>query len=141
MSDNYQAGAFAPVQFQVLGQGQVALLNVTGHNLDDLIALIDVSGTRHAGLTARLAAKADAAGTVNAEFDADNPPYLNPPNIRKGVSGILLAYYSALSLGRPFQVPVIIEKVHYETSVAAESKWSFDWRMNAIAGVFVYPSQ
>ena len=140
MSNNYQPGFNCPVLFQVLGQGTVATLNVTSHNMDELVALIDVSGTIHAGRTGRLSAKGDHAGTVNAEFDADNPPYLNPPLIRAGISGIFFFYFSAISLSRPLQWPGVIEKVHYETSTAAESKWSFDVKENANAGFVVYPA-
>ena len=139
--DNFQSGANCPVRFQVTGQGGVSTLNVTSHNLDEMMTLADVSNTSHGGRSARLATKGDHKGTVNADFDADYPPYLNPPFIRAGVSGIMLFFYSALSLGRPIQVPVIIGRVHYEMAgVGSQTKWSFDVEENILAGLFVMPS-
>ena len=140
MSGNYQSGHNTGVYFEVLGQGTVSSLCVSSHSLDISVLLFDVTGTCHGGNTARLAGKRDAAGTVNAFFDADSPPYLNPPYIREGVSGVMLFYFSSLALGRPMQVPVIIEKVHYETAVAGETKYSFDVKMNSLAGTFAMPA-
>lgn len=137
---NFVPGTVTPVSFQVFGQGIVSLLNITGHSMDEMTQLFDVSNTGHGGRTARLAGKGDHSGTVNADFDLDAPPYLNPPNIRSGVSGIILAYFSHYSLGRPMQIPVIIEKVHYEVSIGSQSKWSFDVKENIIAGSFVMPA-
>ncbi len=139
-NEAFQAGHNCPVSFQVFGQGAIALLNVTSHSMDELIALFDVSNTGHGGRTARLAGKGDHSGTVNCDFDADFPPYRNPPNIRAGVSGVILSYFSAYVLGKPITVPVIIEKVHYETAVGSQSKWSFDVKENIIAGSFVMPA-
>lgn len=140
MANNFHGGENQPVQFAVTG-GANALLNVTGHSLDIMRILFDVTNTSHGGDTARISGKRDASGTVNADFDADLPPYLNPPNIIEGVLGIMLFFYSPLVLGRPIQVPVIVEKIHYQSAVDAKTIYSFDVKMSKIAGALVYPAQ
>lgn len=139
MSDVFQAGHNCPVRFQVSGQA-VATLAVTAHSLDISVLLYNVTNTSHGGDTARIAGLRDAAGSIQADFDADLPPYLNPPFIQEGVSGIFLFFYSAVSLNRPIQVPMIIEKVHYSMQVGSQTKYSFDVKMNKLAGLLVYPS-
>ncbi len=134
MANNFMAGHNCPVQFQVLGQNVVSLLAITSHNLDIERALYDVTNTSHGGDRARISGLRDCKGTVSADFDADVPPYLNPPFIEEGVSGIMLFYYSSYALGRPIQVPIIIGSIHYKMEVGAQIKYSFDVAM------FVYPA-
>lgn len=128
------------VAFQVYGQGTVALLCVTSHTMEELVQLFDVSNTCHNGRTARLAGKGDHSGTINADMDLDAPPYLNPPYIRAGVSGVMYSHFKHYALGLPMQIPVIIEKVHYEFSIGSQSKWSFDVKENCLAGTFAMPA-
>ena len=137
--NNFQPGHNCPVRFQVLGQGPVSLLNVTSHNLDLSVLLYDTTHTGNLGNTSRTVGKRDAAATVSYDIDADAPPYLNPPLIIDGVSGFFLFYYSALTLGRPLQVPMTIEKVHYEMQIGSQTKGSFDAKLNGHIGVIVYP--
>jgi hypothetical protein len=137
--NNYQPSHNCPVRFQVLGQGTVAQINVTSHDLDIEVLLYDVTNVTHGGDRARIAGLRDASATINADFDADYPPYLFPPNIIEGTSGIFLFYYSALALGRPIQVPMIIGKIHYSMKIAEQTKWSFDVKLNKLAGLLVYP--
>ena len=140
---NFQPGFVTGVQFKATGQGNTATLNaISSKSIDFLCTLIDVSGYNMAqqGRTGRLAGKLDTAVTISMHFDADNPPYLNPPFIQPGVSGILLYFLSTLSLNRPIQVPVIIEKCHSEDSYETNVKWNVDIKENAYAGLFVWPS-
>lgn len=138
MADNYQPGSTLPVQFQPTG-GVNSTLNIKGWSGDEEAITPDVSGTRHAGRTARIAAKKDHRGTVNATFDLDDPPYGAAPNIRAGTTGVILLHTSA-SLNKPIQIPVIITKVHYESAIENALVWSFDWAENVIAGSLVYPA-
>lgn len=140
MANNFQAGHLCPVQLQVAGQGILSTIAVTSHNLDIERLLYDVTNTSHGGDRARISGLRDVKGTVNADFDADVPPYIFPPLIQEGVSGIMFFFYSAISLGRPIQVPIIIGAIHYKMEVGAQTKYSFDVSMNKLAGLMVYPA-
>lgn len=133
----FQRGDQLPVSFQALGQGNVAVLAITGYTLDVSVLLFDVTNTSTGGNTARLAGKRDASGTINYDFDANSPTYLTPPNLVEGVSGVMLFFVKP---NNPIQVPIIIEKMHLESSVTSELKGSCDVKMNALAGQFVYPT-
>jgi hypothetical protein len=137
LANIFVSGHANPVQFQVLGQGQVATLNITGSTLDEEINRIMVTHSGTGGLAARLANVLDVKGNVTADFDLLNPPYLNPPAILPGVSGIILIYVSPT---RPFQVPCMIAKVHWESKVDGKVSWNFDYELNALAGVYVRPT-
>lgn len=133
---NFQRGDFVPVTVQTAGLPAV-LLNIKGHTLDLTCLLFDVTSTGSGGVTARISGKLDAAGTVNADFDADAPPYVNPPAIMPGLRGICVFGVSPV---RGIQVPTICEKLHFESSVESEVKYSFDVKMNSLAGLFVFPA-
>ena len=100
----------------------------------------NVTGTRHVGVTARLAGPKDARGTVTACFDLDSAPYnLATPTIREGMSGVVKEYVDAT--GTKFIVtPIIVKKVHYESAVEQELRWNFDWELNSLAGAPTYPN-
>lgn len=142
MSYNFQPGFSTGLQFQATGQGSVALLTaIASKSFDWTCLLINVSGSNmvQAGRTGRLAGPQDSAVEVTLHYDADNPPYLNPPLIRPGVSGILLYHHAAVTLNRPIQIPVIIEKLHFEDGYETETKWGVSLKENAYAGLFVLP--
>jgi len=136
VANNFQPGFKCPVQFQPTGGG-LTTLSIKSHNIEETVTLIDVTGTAQNGRTARIAGKADHKGTVNAEYDADLPPFLAPPSIRAGTTGICLFFVSP---NKSIQVPVIVEKLHHESSVEGEVKWSMDVSENVLAGVVVYPA-
>lgn len=142
--NNYQPGFACPVQWVPydLGKisGRLVTLDVESHSVDISVILSEIMHTGLGGDTGRLANRRDASGTVNADFDADLPPYLDPPRLREGQSGYILFYYSALSLKRPIQVPMIIEKLHYEMQQGSHTKYSFDVKMNALIGTIIYPT-
>lgn len=133
---NYQRGDFVGVVFAATGLAPYTL-GIKSHSLDLTCLLFDVTSTLSGGITARISGKLDAKGTVNADFDADAPPYGNPPAIIPGVRGICLFGVSAV---RAVQVPVVVEKLHFESSVEAEVKYSFDCSMDSLAGQFVFPA-
>lgn len=136
MSDNFQPGHLCPVRFKPDG-GNDATLNVKSHNLDLTALLHDVTGTRHAGVRARIGGPADAQGTVQADFDLDEAPYHDPPSIRPTVRGLMFFHISPT---KAIQVPVIVERLHFESAVESQVKYSFDVKMNALAGALVYPN-
>ncbi|HLN30476.1 MAG TPA: hypothetical protein VK395_22220 [Gemmataceae bacterium] len=147
MANNFQRGDLCPVVFQPIG-GSPVTLNITSHNVDFTSTLFEVThtGLNGAGV-ARIAGKQDASGTVKADYDSDLSPYAASPNIRNGVSGVILFYVGAPTApvgvtgqqppvqGKPLQVPVIIEKVHYESAVHNQVKFSFEVKLNVIAGL------
>lgn len=94
-----------------------------------------MTSTGAGGLTARLAGKRDISGTVQADYDLDIPPY-GPVGIFDGLSGICAFNLNPL---KAVQAPVIVEKVHYESAVESEVKYSFDVKANSRAGFLVYP--
>lgn len=133
MADNYQRGDLCPVVFQP-SNGPAYTLNVTGHNLDISSLLFDVTGTRHGGAgTARIAGKRDVDGSVAMKYDADLAPYAL--YLIDGVSGMMLFYVTPT---RPVQVPVIIEKVHYQCTVGSDVEFVCNVKMNILAGALVY---
>lgn len=119
--------------------GAAQRLNIKGYSLDLSCLLFDVTHTASGGNTARIAGKADASGTINADFDLDLPPYAASPLIVPGVSGLCL-FYVNVAQSKFFQVPTIIEKVRYESQVESYLKYSFEVKMNSLAGAFVFPA-
>ncbi len=73
---------------------------------------------------------------MQADFDLDAPPYLLP-QIRFGVQGII---HHFISVTKFIQIPVVIAKVHYESAVENQLKYSFDVAMSVLAGSMVYPT-
>ena len=136
MANNFISGHKAPVAIQVLGF-TAGTLNVRGWSLDEEVLVFDVTHTGTGGRTARIAGKADHKGTVNADYDADIPPYLAPVGIRAGGIAVILFFVSP---SKPIQVPVLITKVHYEAAIENEVKYSFEVAENVLAGVIVYPA-
>jgi hypothetical protein len=142
--NNFQRGDLVGVAFGPTPD-TAAILNVTGHNLEDSAHLHDVTHTGLNGIgTARIAGLNDISGTIHADFDADAPPYLNPPRITSGTSGWLIFVLGAppgsvgnlgSSIQRQIEVPIIVEKVHYESAVKNQVKYSFNVKMNVLAGV------
>lgn len=139
--NNFQRGDMLPVRFQPQG-GAAVTLNIRGWSGDDEVLRFDVTNTGHGGETARISGKHDWRGTVNADFDLDAPPYGNgagQPQIRAGTRGVILKYVST-ALDKAIQIPVIVAKVHYESAVENQLKYSFDVELNILAGDFVYPA-
>lgn len=132
----FVSGHANPVVFQVLGQGAVATLNITGSTWDEEINTILVTHSGSGGVAARIPNVLDGKGTVNADVDLLAPPYLNPPLIVPGVSGTFLIF---IAPGRAFQVPAIIPKVHYESQVQGKVSYSFDLEMNSLVGLYLRP--
>lgn len=118
-------------------------LNIRGWNGDRDCLLFDVTNTGHEGETARIAGKKDWQGTVQADFDLDDPPYGlagGQPNIDAGVRGVIRKYVSPVAQGKFISIGVIIAKVHYESAVESQLKYSFDVKQNKLAGPFTYPA-
>jgi hypothetical protein len=132
-------GDACPSIWQAVNVGPVVTLNVHDDNLDISVLLFDTTNTGCFGATSRLAGKLDASATINATFDLAQPPYLAPLFILPGLSGIL-----AKSVGpgatRIIQVPQIVEKLHFQSGVDSEVKYSFDAKMNCRVGTLIYPS-
>ena len=133
MSDNFQRGDLCPAVFQLSG-GTAYTLNITGHNLDISSLLFDVTHAGHAGAgTARIAGKRDVSGQVKMDYDADRTPYAL--GLVDGYSGIMLFYVTPT---RAIQIPVIIEKVNYQSASQGKVEFGCDVKMNILAGVLVY---
>ncbi len=52
------------------------------------------------------------------------------------MSGIILEFITPT---RAIQTPIIIEKLAFTSSVGSQLKYQFSWKMNVLAGLFVYP--
>lgn len=119
------------------GLPNVALgVKTTSGDLDCL--RFDVTNNLHGGATAKIPGKSDFKGTVTASLDLDAQPWAAPFNVIPGVSAV---FFMGISTSKSFQVPIIIGKVHWETSVEKEVTWSFDVEMNILAGNLVFPTQ
>jgi len=138
--NNFQRGDLCPVAwspFTGSGFATAFFLNVTSHNGDISSLLFDVTHTGLNGAgTGRIAGKQDASGTINADLDIDNTPY-DYYGIRNGQGGFLTYFLSSPLLGTPrfVEIPMSIEKVHYEVAVQSQVKYSFDAKMNVILGL------
>lgn len=133
---NLQRGDLVPAAWFPIG-GAITLLNIRSHNLDISALLFDVTSSGSGGLTARLAGKVDCAGTIQADYDLDLSPYLAVPAIVTAGRGFAYFY---LSPTRFFQIPAVIEKVHYEVAVESEVKYSWDVKCDSRVGALVYPA-
>ena len=120
-----------------LNFGPVTVLSIKGMSLDEECIIADVSHTRTASRTARIAGKGDHKGTINATFDLDAKPYFPIPNIRATSVGLAVLGFDPRF---PIQIPCIIPKTHYEMTIEQDVKYSFDFAENVLAGVIVYPS-
>jgi hypothetical protein len=135
--NNFQRGDLLPVFFQPFGANAAQRLNVTGWEGGRDVLLFDVTHTGLNGAgTARIAGKRDGTGTVNADYDADLSPYA-AYGIQEGVSGVILEYITPT---RAIQTPIIIEKLNFQSAAGSQLKYNFSWKMNVLAGLFVYPA-
>jgi hypothetical protein len=133
MADNFQPGALTPVQFQPVG-GQLVTLNVTGQTLEFVRQLFDVTHTGHQGRgTARIAGKGDCSGNLTMDYDADRSPV--SLNLLDGISGLLLFFVTPT---RPIQVPAIVEKTNYRSTVSSQVSFNVDVKQNILVGNVVY---
>ena len=137
MSFNFSPGHFVPVEWQRDGTAVVSTLNIKSHDLRLSVLLHDVTGSAAGGVRARLAGPTDVAGQVMCDLDLDAPPYIDPPLILPGASGIT---NFGVSASKGIQVPVIVEELHFSSAIDQEVKWDFSCKANSIAGVIVYPA-
>ena len=137
MSFAFSAGHFVPAEWTVSGSTVVTTLNIKSHDLRISALLHDVTGTSAGGVRARLAGPTDVAGQVMCDLDLDAPPYINPPYMLPGVSGVCLF---GMSASKGIQVPMIIEELHFSSAIDQEVKWDTSMKANSIAGVIVYPA-
>ena len=112
-------------------------LNVTGWEGQRNVLLFDVTNVSHGGNTARIAGKRDGSGNIQLDFDAGLPIYAPPFGIQEGVSGVIFESVSPL---RAIQTPVILEALKFVSQISSQLKYNFDWKMNTLAGLFVYPA-
>ena len=137
MAFNFSAGHLVPVEWQRSGTAVITNLNIKSHDLRLSCLLHDVSGSGSGAGRARLAGPLDVAGQVMCDLDLDNPPYVDPPLIVPGVSGVC---NFGLSASKGIQVPVIVEELHFTSAFEQQVKWDFSVKMNQLAGVIVYPA-
>lgn len=136
MANNFSPGHFAPVQWQREGVAPLHTLNIKSHDLRLSVLLHDVTGTKANGVRARLAGPTDVAGQVMCDLDLDDPPYVDPPLILPGISGIASF---GMSAARGIQVPLIVEELHFASAIDQEVKWDFSSKCNSRAGMIVFP--
>ncbi len=141
MANRFITGEKCSMNYQpVIGIGQfggVVTLSIKAMSLDEECIIADVSHTRTASRTARIAGKGDHKGTVNYTYDLDLKPYFSTPNIRAGSLGVAALGFDPLF---PIQIPQIITKTHYESAIENEVRGSFDFAENIFSGAIVYPS-
>lgn len=137
MANNFQSGHLLPVKFDPLGAGE-STWNVKGWSAEFSSLLIDVTHTGSGGVRARIAGPKDFRGSLNLSFDLDQPTYGGNYLLKDGVSG-LLSFAVSDDLDKFIQVPCILEKVRYESSVENELRVTADAAMNSLAGTLAYP--
>ena len=133
--NNFVPGHFAPVAWQANG-GTAFTLQIREHSVDLTVLLHDVTHTGTSGVRARIAGPLDCQGNVQATLDLDAPPW-GPVALLPGYRGICAF---GVSPTRSLQLPVSVEKLRLQSSTEKEVNYSFDVKMNALAGVIVYPA-
>jgi hypothetical protein len=136
---NFVGGHFSTAIWTPNGGAQ-AVLNIKDHTLDISVMLHDVTCAATAGVRARVVGPLDAAGTINADLDLDAEPWSPAVNLFAGLRGIVGFGYTEGATARIIQVPSSIEKLHHQGSMEKELTYSFDTKMNALAGLLVYPA-
>jgi hypothetical protein len=149
----FVSGHANPVVFQVLNQSAMPL-NITGWSGDESVTTLICTHSGSGGVAARIPNVLDGKWTVTADLDLLVPAYLNPPFIAAGVSGNIFLYVAppqgnlvpggiGVPAGPPraFNVPCIIQKVHWESQVAGKVSYAFDVEMNSLTGVYLRPQQ
>lgn len=134
--NNFQRGDLVPASWTPTGGG-TAVLQIKNHNIDISALLVDVTHTGLGGVTGRIGQKIDAAGSINADFDLDFPPYGNPPLIVPATSGICVF---GVSPAKGIQIPSIVERLRFQSAVETAVQYSFDVKCNRLAGALVFPS-
>ena len=137
MANNFVPGHFAPILWRAAGTPADVQLNIKDHNVELSVLLHDVTHTGTAGIRARIAGPLDAAGSVNASLDLDAPPYMTTISLFPGTQGLCLFSFT---LTRALQIPVRVEKLKFQVAVDKEVMYGFDVKMDALAGVIVYPA-
>lgn len=139
--NNFQNGALVPVSFLPYDGSATTVLQIKSHNLDLEALMLDVSHSGTGGVRARIAGLQDARATILASLDLDLLPWAAVPKIIPGLWGLIGIHVAERSLGwNPITVPVIVQKIHFESAVESEVKYSFDVQMNALAGAFSWAS-
>lgn len=133
---NFQTGEFCPVAWQASG-GALVTLNIRSHNLELSVLLLDVTTTGSGGVRSRIASLFDVSGTVETVFDLDIPPYAPAPAILPGYKGVALFF---IAPNAAIQVPLSVEKLHFQSAVDKEVVYSWDGKCNSLAGAVVYPA-
>lgn len=139
MAFNFVAGDSAGLAWQPVGVAFSSLLNVKEASQDLMALLLDVTGTLAGGIRHRIAGPIDGASEVTASIDMDGPPYATPILLGPGLRGLLLYFVSA-PLNKAFQIPSIVEKVHYQYSIETEVRYSFSLKVSGLVGALLNPS-
>ena len=139
MSLNFAGGHFATAGWTPAGGTQV-ILNVKDHTLDISVMLHDVTCAQTGGVRARVSGPLEAAGSVHADLDLDIEPWMPAVNLFPGLRGIVGFGYTGGLTARVIQIPTSVEKVNYQASMEKELMWGWDAKMNALAGLVVYPA-
>lgn len=136
--NNFQRGDLSPVSWAPQNLGFTALLNVKESTVDVMVILFDVSHTGLGGDTGRIRGKRDASGTVHASIDLDAPPWGNTVVLNEGQPGIMLQFVGPT---KAIQLPMCVERLHFQgANMQKECDYSFDAKMNKLAGFLVYPT-
>ncbi len=138
MSQNYQRGDLLKVQWFPIGFANM-VLDIKGYDKSFESLVIDVTTTGSNGLRARLAGLRDFNVSVQAIFDLDNPTYAGIAPVIDGLSGILLTSVSTAG-NKFFQLPSIIDKVHYVSALENALLYDFTLKANSRAGLLVFPT-
>lgn len=134
--NNFVPGHFAPIAWQASGAAASTTLQIRDHNVELETLLHDVTHTGTSGVRARIAGPLDAQGSVNATLDLDAPPY-GAVSLFPGTKGICAFGFTTT---RSLQLPVRVAKLKFMTAVDKEVAYGFDVKMDALAGVVVYPA-
>jgi hypothetical protein len=139
--NNYQRGDLTGVSWQPQAVGiPPILLTVRDQDLDVMSLLYDTTNRLSQGVRSRLAGPTDAAATILAVHDADQPAYLAAGGfIQQGQGGLLLFFITITSIF--IQVPMRIEKVHWKSGTETEVMYSFDAKCDSRVGTLIWPAQ
>lgn len=132
----FVAGYDKGVTFTLDG-GSLVTLKVTGWNQEDGGDILETTHTGSSGSDAYIAGISRCPGNVTANVDAAALPNAASPGITFGAKGTITCNVGSSS---PWSVHVVIEKVHWSSTVAGLVSFNFDYKSDSTSGSRTRPS-
>jgi len=113
-------------------------LNIRSWTRTETMATEDTTHTGSSGYRESVNTIREAAGTVEADWDADAMPTDDPPNLVTGAEVALYLYVGAVADNKKYTHPVVVvTEVASNSDVRGKVSFSFNWESR---GTWTYPA-